>query len=52
VCIDKDNNVVETQADAYGRKTQYSLLHPEYLVMADEVGEKISQKVDGNAGGG
>jgi hypothetical protein len=30
---------------------QYSLLHPEYLVMVDEVGEHISQKGDGNAGG-
>jgi hypothetical protein len=48
---DKDNNIVETQAEAYGRKTKYSLLHPEYLVMVDEVGENISQKGDGNAGG-
>jgi hypothetical protein len=48
---DKDNNIVVTQAEAYGRNTQYSLLHPEYLVMVDEVGEHISQKGDGNAGG-
>jgi hypothetical protein len=51
VCRDKDNNIVVTQAEAYGPKTQYSLLHPEYLVMVDEVGENISQKGDGNAGG-
>jgi Fe-S-cluster formation regulator IscX/YfhJ len=48
---DKDNNIVGTQAEAYGRNTQYSLLNPEYLVMVDEVGEHISQKGDGNAGG-
>jgi hypothetical protein len=41
---DKDNSIVVTQAEAYGRKTQYSLLHPEYVVMVDEVGEHISQK--------
>jgi hypothetical protein len=48
---DKDSNIVVTQAEVYGRNTQYSLLHPEYLVMVDEVGENISQKGDGNAGG-
>jgi hypothetical protein len=48
---DKDNNIFGTQAEAYGRKMQYSLLHPEYLVMVDEVGEHISQKGDWNAGG-
>jgi hypothetical protein len=48
---DKDNKIVGTQAEVYGRKTQYSLFHPEYLVMVDEVGEHISQKGDGNAGG-
>jgi hypothetical protein len=48
---DKYNNIVVTQAESYGRKTQYSLLHPEYLVLVDEVGENISQKGDGNAGG-
>jgi hypothetical protein len=41
-------NIVETQAEAYGQKTQYSLLHPKYLVMVDEVGEKKLQKGDGN----
>jgi hypothetical protein len=25
---DKGNTIVVTQAEAYGRKTQYSLLHP------------------------
>jgi hypothetical protein len=43
--------MVETQAEAYGQNTQCSLLHPEYLVMVDKVGEHIAQKGDGNAGG-
>jgi hypothetical protein len=45
------NNVVQTEVEAYGRKTRYSLLHPEKLVFFYEVGETISQKGDGNAGG-
>jgi hypothetical protein len=48
---DKDNNIVVTQGEAYRRKTEYSLLHTEYIVMVDEVGENISQKGDGNIGG-
>jgi hypothetical protein len=48
---DKDNNIFVAQAEEYGRETQYSLLHPEYLVMVDKVGENISQKGDGNTGG-
>jgi hypothetical protein len=47
---DKDNNIVVIQTEAYGRKMQYSLLYPEYLVMVDGVGENISQKGDGNPG--
>jgi hypothetical protein len=48
---DKYKNIVVAQGEVYGRKTQYSLLHPEYLVMVDEVEENISQKGDGNARG-
>jgi hypothetical protein len=44
------NNIVETEAEAYGKKTEYSLKHPEKLIMVDEVGENISQKVNGNTG--
>jgi hypothetical protein len=46
-----DNNIVNAEAHIYGRHTSYSLLHPDKLVFFDEVGEKISQKSDGNAGG-
>jgi hypothetical protein len=48
---DMDNNIVNTEADAYGKKTSYSLFHQEKLVFFDEVGENILQKDDGNAGG-
>jgi hypothetical protein len=37
-----------TEAEAYGRQTSYSLLHPDKLVFLDKVGENISQKGDGN----
>jgi hypothetical protein len=49
---DRDNNIV-TEADAYGQKTAYSLIPTQAhkLIMVDEVGENISQKGDGNAGG-
>jgi hypothetical protein len=48
---DIHNNVVQTEAEAYGRKTRYPLLHPDKLLFFDEVGENISHKGDGNAGG-
>jgi hypothetical protein len=48
---DIHNNVVQKEAEAYGRKTRYSLLHPDKLLFFDEVGENISQKGDGNSGG-
>jgi hypothetical protein len=49
---DRDNNIV-TEADAYGQKTAYSLIPTQAhkLIMVDEVGENISHKGDGNAGG-
>jgi hypothetical protein len=46
-----DNNIVNTEADAYGRQTSYSILHPDKLVFFEKVGENISQKGDGNSGG-
>jgi hypothetical protein len=39
---DMDNNILNTEADAYGRQTSYSLLHPDKLVFFDKVGENIS----------
>jgi hypothetical protein len=46
-----DNNIVNTEADAYVRQTSYSLLHQDKLVFFDEVGENMSQKGDRNASG-
>jgi hypothetical protein len=47
---DIENNIVNTETEAYGRQTGYSLVHPDKLVFFYEVGENISQKGDGNAG--
>jgi hypothetical protein len=49
---DRDSKIVK-EADAYGRKTVYSLIPTQAhkLIMVDEVGENISQKGDGNTGG-
>jgi hypothetical protein len=44
------NNIVNTEAEGYGRQTGYSILHPGKLVLFYEVGENISQKGDGSAG--
>jgi hypothetical protein len=49
--LDIHGKIVETEAEAYGRKMKYLLRHPEKLLFVDEVGENISQKGDGNAGG-
>ena len=39
------------EEDAYGRKTTFSLIHPEKVIFVDEVGCNMSQKNDGNIGG-
>jgi hypothetical protein len=48
---DMDNIIENIEADSYGRQTSYPLLHPDKLMFFEEVGENISQKGDGNAGG-
>jgi hypothetical protein len=49
---DRDNIIV-TESDTYGQKKAYSHFPTQAhkLIMVDEVGESISQKGDGNAGG-
>jgi len=42
---------VEREGDAYGRNTQFELVHPEKVIFVDEVGSNTSQKNDGNIGG-
>jgi hypothetical protein len=49
--LDVHGNIVQTEEETYGRKTKYLLKHPQKLIFVDEVGENISQKGDGNAGG-
>jgi hypothetical protein len=49
--LDRHDNIVNNEADAYGQKTKYFFKHPEKLLFVDEVGENISQKGHGNAGG-
>jgi hypothetical protein len=39
---DIENNIANTEAEAYSRQTIYSLLDPDKLVFFDEVGENIS----------
>jgi hypothetical protein len=41
---DTHNNVVQTESEAYGCKTRYSLLHPEKLVFFYEVGETYRRR--------
>ena len=49
--VNNENEPVELEKDAYGRKTAYSLMHPEKVLFVDEVGCNTSQKSDGNIGG-
>jgi hypothetical protein len=51
VWLDRHGNIAKTEAESYGRKTKYLLRYPEKLIFVDEVGDHISQKGDGNAGG-
>jgi len=48
---DKDDNIVDTEEEAFGRKTAYKLLYPFMVVYMDEIGNNTSQKADGNVGG-
>ena len=51
VWLNKENNIVQSKEEAFGRQTQYYITHPDYLVFVDEVGDNTSQRNDGNAGG-
>ena len=39
------------ESEAYGCKVSLNITHPEWMVMADEVGGNTSQKGDGAVGG-
>jgi hypothetical protein len=49
--LDKYGVVVEEEHLAFGRKTKYQMIQPNYLVFVDEVGDNTSQKDDGNIAG-
>jgi hypothetical protein len=43
VWLDKENNIVQSKEEAFGRQTQYFITHPDYLIFVDEVGDNASQ---------
>ena len=40
-----------TKKDAFGCKVTHQIIHPEYVIVFDELGGNTSQKGDGNVGG-
>jgi len=49
--FDKSWQTVESKDEAYGRKSEYMLMHPEKFFFVDEVGSNTSQGGDGHCGG-
>ena len=48
--MDRTGNVVE-ESEAFGCKVTHDIIHPEYVLVMDEVGGNTSQKGDGHVGG-
>ncbi len=48
VWVIKDNQIVQSKDEIFGKQTQYYVTHPDYLVFVDEVGDNRSQQNDGN----
>jgi hypothetical protein len=42
---------VEKEEEAFGCKSQYELIHPEWVLFVDECGSNTSQSKDGQVGG-
>ena len=51
VWMDKQGNIVESEGEAWGRKTQYKMLHSWAIIHLDEKGNNTDQSKDGNCGG-
>jgi len=51
IWLDKTGQIVESEEEAFGMKTQYILTHPQKLLIVDEVRSNTSQAKDGNCGG-
>ena len=49
--VNNENEPVELEKYAYGRKTAYSLMHPEKLLFVDEVGCNTHWRVMGTLAG-
>ena len=47
----QDGKIVATENNAFGRASKYELIHPDELIMMDEVGSNTNMKKDGNRGG-
>lgn len=47
----KDGEIVEQEVDSFGLESAYELIHPDWVVFVDEVGNNTSQMRDGNVGG-
>jgi hypothetical protein len=43
--------VVEEEEKAFGMKSKYELIHPDWLLFVDKVGSNMSQSKDGRIGG-
>jgi len=48
----KSGKIVESKDKAYGRNTEYILMHPEKFSFIDKASSNTSQKGDGHCGGG
>jgi hypothetical protein len=50
-CRNDGGEIVELENDAFGCQSSYELIHPDWLVFVDDVGNNTSQAKDGNVGG-
>ncbi len=47
----QDGSIVASAEKAFGRASKYELIHPDELIIMDEVGSNRNMKKDGNRGG-
>lgn len=48
VLMDRDNNSVHAEEEAFGNKVEYSLLYHDRLLFMDETGNNTNEKKDGH----
>ena len=48
--MDKSGNIVSDKSHAFGCKVTHDLIHPDWCLVGDDVGRKISMKGDGHVG--